>query len=84
MPTVPPTKTPPCIPQLKPGMETAAAFFETRRLASMRGATTEFEKQDGLAYSPRFKQLYFADAMISKGMTDDRQFNHASESRGLL
>jgi hypothetical protein len=26
-------------------METAAAFFETRRYASMLGATTEFEKQ---------------------------------------
>ncbi|KIY92356.1 hypothetical protein MNEG_15607 [Monoraphidium neglectum] len=31
--------------RVKKGMETAAAFFETRRYASMLGATTEFEKQ---------------------------------------
>ncbi len=27
--------------QIKKGMETAAAFFETRRVAAMKGATAE-------------------------------------------
>ena len=30
--------------KVKPGMETAAAFLESRRFASIKGATTEFEK----------------------------------------
>ncbi|KAI8462971.1 MAG: hypothetical protein J3K34DRAFT_162339 [Monoraphidium minutum] len=64
--------------KVKPGMDTAAAFFEPRRLAAMKGATAEFEKQDGLTWSSRFKQLYFADSRIAKGMTDDAQFNYAS------
>jgi hypothetical protein len=29
-----------------------AAFFESRRVASMMGATTQFEKKEGLTYSP--------------------------------
>lgn len=66
--------------KVKPGMRTAAAFFEPRRLASMLGATTEFEKQDGLTWSDRFKQVYFSDARIAKGMTDDKQFNYASSN----
>lgn len=36
-------------------MQFAAAFLESRRYASMLGATTEFEKQDGLTYSARFR-----------------------------
>lgn len=32
-----------------------------------------------MAFSPRFRQLYFADARISTGLTDDSQFNHAGE-----
>lgn len=70
--------------QVKKGMEVPAAFFESRRVASMKGATTEFEKQDGLTFSSRLRQLFFADARISKGMTDDSQFNHASEFMNTL
>lgn len=29
-----------------------AAFLETRRYASMHGATTEFEKEEGVTYDP--------------------------------
>jgi hypothetical protein len=33
--------------RLKPGMEKAAAFMETRRYAALVGATTEFAKMEG-------------------------------------
>ncbi|KAI8465628.1 MAG: hypothetical protein J3K34DRAFT_436439 [Monoraphidium minutum] len=65
--------------KIKAGMETPAAFFESRRVAAIKGATTEFEKQDGLTWSPRYRQLYFADTRIAKGMTSDSQFNYASQ-----
>jgi hypothetical protein len=42
---------------LQPGMETAAAFLETRRLAGMLGATVEFEKEEGITYSSKYKQV---------------------------
>jgi len=31
---------------------TFAAFLETRRYAAMLGATTEFEKEEGITYDP--------------------------------
>ena len=42
--------------QVQPGSETAAAFRESRRYAAMLGATTEFEKQEGITFSPRTNQ----------------------------
>jgi secreted PhoX family phosphatase len=39
--------------KLKPGMEKAAAFLETRRYAAYLGATTEFTKMEGIAHDPR-------------------------------
>jgi hypothetical protein len=60
-------------------MDTAAAFLETRRYAAMQGATTEFEKQEGITLAERYNQLYFAVTRIGKGMTSDPKFNQASE-----
>ncbi|MBU0622752.1 MAG: DUF839 domain-containing protein [Gammaproteobacteria bacterium] len=61
--------------QLKPGnfttgvpIATLAAFLETRRYASMLGATTEFEKFEGVAYNARDNKAYTAMARMSKGM----------------
>jgi hypothetical protein len=34
-------------------MKTAAAFLESRRVAAMMGATTEFEKEEGITYSAK-------------------------------
>lgn len=56
--------------KVKKGMETAAAFFESRRYASMSGASTEFEKKEGITYGSRFNQLYFTTARVGKGMED--------------
>jgi len=61
--------------QLKPGnfttgvpIATLAAFLETRRYAAMLGATTEFEKFEGVAYNARDNKAYTAMARMSKGM----------------
>jgi len=69
-------------PQLKPGKEVEAAFFESRRYAAIKGATAGFEKAEGLAFSARYKQVYFITASINNGMTTDPKFNHAGEFVG--
>jgi hypothetical protein len=38
-------------------METAAAFLESRRVAAMMGATTEFEKEEGITYSSKHNKV---------------------------
>lgn len=35
---------------MQPGQEVAAAFLETRRVAAMKGATTEWEKLEGFTF----------------------------------
>jgi len=35
---------------MQPGQELAAAFLETRRVAAIKGATTEWEKLEGLTF----------------------------------
>lgn len=54
--------------KLKPGMEQAAAFLEGRRYAAYLGATTEFNKMEGVALDPSKKNLYLAMSYIEKGM----------------
>lgn len=54
--------------KLKPGMETAAAFFETRRYAAYLGATTEFTKGEGVAINHADKKLYYAMSYIQGSM----------------
>lgn len=56
--------------KVKPGMEAAASRLETRRYASMLGATTEFRKMEGTTYNPDRNSLYVAMSEIGKGMTD--------------
>ena len=54
--------------KLKPGMETAAAFLETRRYAAYLGATTEFTKGEGVALNHVDKKLYYAMSYIQGSM----------------
>ncbi len=54
--------------KLKPGMETAAAFLETRRYAAYLGATTEFTKGEGVALNHADKKLYYAMSYIQGSM----------------
>ena len=54
--------------QLKFGMEQAAAFLETRRYAAYLGATTEFNKMEGVALNAKDKKAYVAISYLEKGM----------------
>lgn len=53
--------------KLKPGMEKAAAFLESRRYAAWRGATTEFNKMEGVDIDPKAKDLYLAMSYNERG-----------------
>jgi hypothetical protein len=57
--------------RLKAGMEQAAAFLEPRRYAAYLGATTEFNKMEGVAKNATDKKLYMAMSYIDKGMKAD-------------
>ena len=56
--------------KIKPGMQDVAAFFETRRVAGILGATMEFEKLEGVTYNPKTKRAYIALARFSSGALD--------------
>ncbi|HIJ88539.1 MAG TPA: DUF839 domain-containing protein [Desulfuromonadales bacterium] len=56
--------------KLKPGMEKAAAFLETRRYAAILGATTEFNKMEGVSVNAKDKKVYLAMTRIQNGMED--------------
>jgi hypothetical protein len=56
--------------KLKPGMEKAAAFLETRRYAAYVGATTEFEKFEGVALNAADRKVYVAMTRLRDGMED--------------
>ncbi len=55
---------------LKVKNETAAAFLETMRYAGYKGATTEFNKAEGLAFDPEGMRAFVAITDISKGMEE--------------
>lgn len=56
--------------RLKPGMEKAAAFLETRRYAALLGATTEFSKMEYIAFNNRDKKFYLTISRVEAGMAD--------------
>jgi secreted PhoX family phosphatase len=56
--------------KVRPGMKALASRLETRRYASMMGATTEFRKMEGLAFDPDGKRLFMAMSEVSNGMED--------------
>lgn len=64
--------------KLKPGKEKAAAFLETRRMAALMGATTEFTKYEGVAINGKDGKLYMAMSAIRDSMKDgqDEPANH--------
>ncbi|GHI00407.1 Ig-like domain-containing protein [Neobacillus kokaensis] len=57
--------------KLKPGMEKAAAFLESRRYAAYLGATTEFNKMEGVTYNAKDHKVYIAISDQSGGMEKD-------------
>ena len=56
--------------KVKQGMDVYASRLETRRYASMLGATTEFRKMEGLAHDADGKRLFMAMSEVSNGMED--------------
>ena len=56
---------------LKPGMEKAAAFLETRRYTALLGGTTEWTKMEGMAINAKDKKLYMAMSRIETSMRSD-------------
>lgn len=69
--------------RLVPGQETLAAFFETRRYGALLGATTEFSKWEGFAFSPTRMEAYTALSEIRNGMEDGAAKGEASEEFDL-
>jgi secreted PhoX family phosphatase len=49
---------------------TLAAFLETRRYGALMGATSEFEKMEGVAYNARDNKAYIAMSSVVSGMAD--------------
>jgi len=60
--------------KLKPNMENIAAHLELRRYAAIKGATTEWNKMEGVAVNSSDKKLYIAMSYIDKGMKTDATF----------
>lgn len=56
--------------RLKPGMEKAAAFLETRRYAALLGATTEFSKMEYIAFNKKDRKFYLTISRVEAGMAD--------------
>lgn len=56
--------------RLKPDMDKIASRMETRLYAAHKGATTEFRKEEGIAYNPDANLLYVAMSELRKGMED--------------
>lgn len=69
--------------KLKPGMEHAAAFLETRRYAAYQGATTEFTKMEGLTSNQQDRKLYFAISYAEGGMPAGKNGNRPQDDISL-
>ena len=54
--------------RVKPGMQKAAAFLETRRYAALLGATTEFAKMEGITHNEADRKAYVVISRIEGGM----------------
>eukprot|EP01023_Acetabularia_acetabulum_P065554 TRINITY_DN869_c1_g1_i5.p1 TRINITY_DN869_c1_g1~~TRINITY_DN869_c1_g1_i5.p1 ORF type:complete len:693 (-),score=160.75 TRINITY_DN869_c1_g1_i5:162-2240(-) len=57
--------------KIKEGMELYASRFETERYAAMMGATTEFNKWEGITYSKYDNKIYSSISEIRHGMEDN-------------
>jgi secreted PhoX family phosphatase len=57
--------------RVKPGMEQAAAFLEARRYGAIVGATSEFNKMEGLTVNEIDNKVYVAMSSVEKAMEKD-------------
>jgi secreted PhoX family phosphatase len=58
--------------KVKDGMEKAAAFLESSRYAGILGATTEFEKMEGITLDPDTHTMYLSMSRVINNMTDGK------------
>lgn len=58
-----------------------AARLETRRMAAIGGATTEFSKEEGITFNPRDRKLYIAMSQIRYGMEDNAKKGDTTETK---
>ncbi|MDY0264496.1 MAG: DUF839 domain-containing protein [Sulfurospirillum cavolei] len=65
--------------KLKEGMDIAASRLEARRYAAYLGATTEFNKKEGITFNPKTNQLYIAISRVLYGMEDYKKSGEASD-----
>lgn len=66
--------------KLKSGMEKVASRLETRRYAAMKGASTEFRKEEGITFDSKRNKIYLAISSIERGMEDMKKNGKASTS----
>ncbi len=69
--------------RVRPGMELLASRLESRRYAALLGATTEFNKGEGLTYDAKNNRLYFALSVVAKGMEDFKKRGEAKKKYDL-
>ncbi|MDX1811835.1 MAG: phosphatase, partial [Gammaproteobacteria bacterium] len=65
--------------QLKKDQAIYASRFETRLYAAYLGATTEFNKSEGITFNPDQNRLYLAISNIEKSMEDNRKKSRAND-----
>lgn len=53
--------------------EAVVSRLESRRYAALKGATTEFRKEEGITYDPDRKRLYVGMSSLSHGMLEDEE-----------
>jgi hypothetical protein len=67
---------------VREGMEKAAAFLETSRYAGLVGATTEWEKMEGITLDPHNETMYLAMSRVIKAMTDGGEYKAEGDNDG--
>lgn len=65
--------------KVRDGMELAASRLETRRYASMMGATTEFRKMEGITFNQADSRLYLSMSEVERGMEDNAKGGKATD-----
>lgn len=61
--------------KIKDNMELAASRLETRRYAALKGATTEFRKEEGITFDNNSGKLFIAMSSVERGMQDNKKGN---------
>jgi len=64
--------------KVKKGMDMLASRLETRRYASLKGATTEMRKEEGITFDAKRNKLYMAMSNVARGMEDNMKKGKAN------